>query len=132
MNASSVRIVLIYRPPPSKANGLKTSVFHNEWPTFLSTYVLEEREVLILGDLNFHLDIPDDPDTQRFMSTLASCGLQQHVREPTHIHGHTLDVLITRDCSSIISDIDVSDPGLCDFSGKKTKDHFVVSFFHDL
>ena len=48
----------------------------------------------------------------------------QHVCEPTHVHGHTLDVVIARDTSSILSDVEVTDPGLCDHLGKMSRDHF--------
>ena len=60
------------------------------------------------------------------MDTIKACGLQQHVHEPTHVLGHTLDVVISRDTSHIVSDITVTDPGLCDHLGKLTRDHFAV------
>ena len=42
--------------------------------------------------------------------------------------GHTLDVVISRDTCHIVSDITVTDPGLCDHLGKLTRDHFAVGF----
>jgi len=64
--------------------------------------------------MNFHLDIVDDRDAQRFIGILYPYGLQQHVCEPTHVHGHTLDIVITRNSSTIVSDVEVTDPGLID------------------
>ena len=52
----------------------------------------------------------------------------QHVNEPTHVHGHTLDVVITQETDKIVSCLDVSDPGLFDKSGKIRRDHFAVNF----
>ena len=52
----------------------------------------------------------------------------QHVKEPTHVRGHTLDVVITRETDKIVSNLDVTDPGLIDKSGKVTRDHFAVIF----
>ena len=46
--------------------------------------------------------------------------------------GHTLDVVISRDTSHIVSDIMVSDPALVDHAGKLTRDHFAVSFMTTL
>ena len=45
---------------------------------------------------------------------MESNGLVQHVSEPTHQKGHTLDVLITRQDEDLISDVKVVDPGLSD------------------
>ena len=33
---------------------------------------------------------------------LNSMGLVQHVKRPTHIHGHTLDLIITRQADDIV------------------------------
>ena len=60
------------------------------------------------------------------MDTIKACGLQQHVHESTHVLGHTLDVVISRDNSHIILDVTIADPGLCDHLGKLTRDHFAV------
>ena len=62
------------------------------------------------------------------MDNLKACGLKQHVHEPTHIHGHTLDVVISRDTSDVVSDVTVTDPVLCDHLGAASRDHFAVSF----
>jgi hypothetical protein len=124
----SVRLAVIYRPPPSKDNGLRTSVFlDDEWPAFLANYATISKDIVIVGDMNFHLDVVDNRDAQRFTGILDACGLQQHVCEPTHVRGHTLDVVITRDTSSIVSDVEVTDPGLCDHLGRMSRDHIAVT-----
>ena len=43
------------------------------------------------------MDVPDDLGTRAMNNILQSAGLTQHVTEPTHIRGHMLDLLITRD-----------------------------------
>ena len=48
-----------------------------------------------MGDLNFHLDIPEHRESARLLDILDIYGFQQHVREATHQSGHTLDVVIT-------------------------------------
>jgi len=99
--------------PPSKNNGLKTTTFlENEWPTFLAKYATIPNDIGIVGDMNFHLDIVDDLDALRFIGILDLYGLHQHVCEPTHVHGHTLEVAITRNTSTIVSDVEVTDAGL--------------------
>ena len=53
--------------------------------------------------------------------------LQQHVHQPTHYCGHTLDVLMSRDNSTIVSNSEVKDIGLCDDNGKLIKSHFAIT-----
>ena len=54
--------------------------------------------------------------------------MKQHVTKPTHIGGHILDVIITRDTDNIVSHVDIVDPGLSDSSGKVSRDHLAVTF----
>ena len=70
--------------------------------------------VIIVGDFNIHMDNPQDKGTKDLSYTLDNFGLTQHVTEPTHNRGHTLDLLISRGLS--ISKITVSDVGLSDHS----------------
>ena len=78
--------------------------------------------------MNFHLDNKHDLDTKHFISCLQSFGLCQHVNTATHKHGHTLDVVITRDSSNLVSELTVSDHHLCNDGGKITRDHLAVNF----
>ena len=39
---------------------------------------------LLVGDLNFHLDVPDDVDARRFVDIVESVCLKQLVKETTH------------------------------------------------
>ena len=129
INYYSLRIAVVYRPPPTKQNGVKTNVFlEQEWPQFLAKYATIDKNIIITGDLNFHLDILSDRDTIQFNSVLQSCGMLQHLKEPTHVRGHTLDVVITWETDKVLSCLDVSDPGLLDKSGIITCDHFAVIF----
>ncbi|XP_060568235.1 uncharacterized protein LOC132726859 [Ruditapes philippinarum] len=124
-----MRLAVIYRPPPSKQNGLNTNTFlDHEWPLFLTKYATVDNSAIIVGDLNLHLDIPDNNDTRKFTSNLDACGMHQHVQEPTHVAGHTLDVVISRETDNIVSNIEVVDPGLSDSSGNILRDHFAVTF----
>ena len=45
---------------------------------------------------------------------MESLELQQHVRGPTHIHGHTLDLVVTRLAENIILDTPKADRYLSD------------------
>lgn len=106
---TTVRLAVVYRPPSSKQNGVNIPEFFKKWSTFLAGYATHDKEILIVADLSFHVDVKSDGDTQRFMDTIKACGLQ-HIHEPTHALGHTLDVVISRDTSYIVSDVTDTDP----------------------
>lgn len=71
------------------------------------------------GDFNFHVDQPNDSDSNRFMSILYSFDLKHHVGA-THWDGQTLNLTITR----------ASDDGLVSNCrvGDRISDHFAVHY----
>jgi len=117
VSAQVLGLAVMYRvPSPSKDNCSIIPDFLEQWSTFLVAYTTHNNE--IVGDLNFHVDVKNDRDAQRFMDTIKVCGLQQDVHELNHVLGHTLDVVISSDTSHIISDVTITDPGLNDHLGK--------------
>ena len=121
------RLSIIYRPPPSKRNGLVNTVFFDQWSAYLDIVMLDSHNIIITGDLNFHLDNPAELDVRRFSETLADRGMTQLVKSPTHRGGHILDVVIVRETGSIISALPtVYDPCLCDKQGNIAGDHLAV------
>ena len=74
--------------------------FVDEFTAYLESTVLIKKPVIIMGDFNLHVDDPSDTEAKKFCDMLDSLGLEQHVKHPTHIQGHTLDLVITRCCDS--------------------------------
>ena len=74
--------------------------------------------VIISGDFNAHMDNQSDTFTMEFLNRLNFINFTQHVTQPTHNRGHTLDHLIIHGLSVNISS--VIDVGL--------SDHFCVFF----
>ena len=70
----------------------------------------------ILGDINLHLD-KSNGITNKFNDILTCFDLKQHVNLPTHIHGHWLDLLITKRILNSIKSV---------FSAAGISDHLVV------
>ena len=62
----------------------------------MESVILPKERLLVLGDFNIHVDVPNDIDAVKFLDLLESLGREQHVTEATHIFGHTLDLVITR------------------------------------
>ncbi len=61
----------------------------------LSLVCIKFERILILGDFNIHIDKNDSTMTRDFLSLLDCFDLKQLVDCPTHIKGHTLDLVIT-------------------------------------
>ena len=59
------------------------------------------EELLIVGDFNIHADSSNN-ESQGFLDILNANGLTQHVTNPTHQGGHTLDLVITREHSNLL------------------------------
>ena len=97
-----IHLIIIHRPPYSEAHPTTTSVFLAEFSQYLESAVLCTDQLLISGDFNIHVDVTDDIDASRFRGLLDSIGLDQHVKVSTHISGHTLDLIITRNSDQLL------------------------------
>ena len=53
-------------------------------------------DLVLVGDFNFHYEDTSNGDALKLKELLYSLNLEQHVDEPTHEKGHTLDLVITR------------------------------------
>src|SRR5688572_8838949 len=109
-------IIVIYRPGSENLNG----DFFTEFSNLLTATLKYSCHIIILGDLNIHLDELNNPNTKRFSKLLVTHELIQHVMVPTQTHGHTLDVIITRDDNLLVSNIDIAPPS--------TSDHSIIHF----
>ena len=97
---------------------MSTSTFITEFSDYLESLVMSSEPLLILGDFNIHMDLPDDTDCRNMSDLLVSMGLKQHVLQPTHEIGHPLDLIITRISDNIIA----GRP----YTGELFSDHFPV------
>ena len=106
LNKMNIDIVILYRPPTSPQNGLTTTAFLDEWSPFMAQLTLCKSELIVVGDVNIYLDNQTLHHTVEFIQFLESHGLQQHIQVPTHHHGNTLDVFISRDARIPLTDIE--------------------------
>ena len=89
----------VYRPPASSV--VKCFEDFLSYVGFLSSL---SSSFVICGDFNFHVDTMS-PTVSEFKSVIDSCCLSQYVDFPTHLHGHTLDLLMAPSKFSAISDV---------------------------
>jgi len=84
-----LNFVSLYRPP-----GSGICDFLDDFMSLSGFISSLPSSTIICGDFNIHLDTISN-SSLNFKSMLESCSLVQHIDFPTHIHGHTLDCLIT-------------------------------------
>ena len=109
--SSSYLLLTIYRPPSSNM-----SLFISEFSALLEDIISSLSELIITGDFNIHVDDVTSHCATAFLSILDSFGLSQLVDFPTHISGHTIDLVITRSSSTFFTEVDYTDPSLSDNS----------------
>ena len=77
-----------------------------------------KENFIMSGDINFHLETMD-ANVVTLRNIFESFNLVQHINQPTHCNGHTLDFVLCRD-DLPISSLQVNDVNL--------SDHFLISF----
>ena len=119
IQASSVciHLIVIYRVPPSQKNGLSSTDFMEQFSDFLDTLATLKGKLIIAGDFNIHWDNEDNNEKKELALLLDTYGLLQHVSGQTHIKGHTLDLIITRNDDNCI---------LSTAIGELISDHHVI------
>ena len=78
--------------------------------------LLEPRELVIIGNFNIHVDITSDPLSLKVSDCLVSLGLQQHIHKPTHRANHTLNLVISHNDASMVSDLKFGELAILDHS----------------
>ena len=83
VNKLSTRLVVVYRPPPSRKNGLRYENFAIEWSSYIEQFVEVQEELLFFGDLNIHVDSSNN-ESQGFLDIFNANGLTQHMTSLTY------------------------------------------------
>ena len=103
-NAGSViRIVTVYRPPSAGRKLVSFQTFIEEFSIVLECCATHQTDCVILGDFIVHYDDDRTSITRNLTELLQEADFKQHVREPTHVGDHILDLVITRNSHNIIS-----------------------------
>jgi len=104
----------VYRP----GSQALLELFFDELSAVFERLLAYNCPVVACGDFNVHVDHIDDVNAVRLEQLLQSFGCIQHVTEPTHNAGHTLDIVITR------NDTEISDLRV----GAMVSDHALLRF----
>lgn len=106
-NSVSIRLAVIYRPPPLSTK-CSDGQFLSDFSDFLQLLVLMGNKLLIVGDFNIYVDVAGNATARKFLSLFNSYGLTQNVHNPTHLDGHTLDLVISRPSDNVVTNCVVS------------------------
>ena len=123
--SNSIRLTVVYRPPPSTKNGFKSEQFRSELADYLTDILGQSTSVLLMGDFNVHWENTSNPEAVALREILESTGYTQHVNGPTHKDNHTLDLVISRTHDNVVSSVSIgslfSDHNIihCDLNIKK-------------
>ena len=98
-----VTMLIIYRPEPTAANKYSLSDFFSEFTELISAHHCKDHELLIAGDFNFHINKQNHPYAKKLQDIFEMFGLTQHISGPTHAAGNTLDLVVTRANSNLLT-----------------------------
>ena len=120
----TTRTLLIYRPQrDANDKVVPMKDFFSDFQTHMEKVILSSGHLIISGDFNIHVNKPLDPETIKFNDILNSLGLKQHISQPTHKDGNTLDLLITR----VDDDILDGEPVVMDMISDHAAIHFGIN-----
>ena len=100
--STPVHSLIVYRPPYSEDYPITAGVFFHKFAEYLESVVMSRDKLQKTGDFSFHKDVPTDPNNKHFSDLLYTMGLFQHVKQPSHQHGHILDLIITRQSDDFV------------------------------
>ena len=83
------------------------TVFLEEIVQLFENLVALKNDMILAGDINIHMDT-NESYTNKFKEILNDFNIKQHVHFPTHIQGHTLDVVATFGENPIVSGVEAS------------------------
>ena len=102
----SFMLLIIYRPPSHPGNS--NSDFIDELDSVLTDLSSSSKELIVMGDLNLHMEDNVSPESRRLNNLLFSLNLNSLISESTHVAGHCLDNVITRNISAISIDTSIT------------------------
>ncbi len=102
-NSSYLNFATVYRPPATSMPR-----FLEQFSEFLELLQSYSVPTVISGDFNIYAECSTYPSDQ-FHQLLKDRFLTQHIKFPTNLYDHTLDLVITPDDFDLVSDVKKSD-----------------------
>ena len=100
-NNKYILLIVVYR-----LQFVPVAEFINEFNDLLETFTVLHEDFIIAGDVNIHVETMESP-ARKFNDMIDLYDLKQHVVGPTHIGGHTIDVVITPSKESYVTGVNL-------------------------
>ena len=94
--SNRIKLIVVYSPTPKTGNSQASEQIIAEFGELLDKIAVSPGKMLVVGDLNYHVNDTSDPIAKRFLGFLSASNVHQHVQQVTHEGGHTLDLVMTR------------------------------------
>lgn len=117
----SLKLAVVYRPGRPGTD----PEFLTEFGEFLHHFTNKSDNFVLCGDFNYWVDCPNmKPYSQNFMNLLDENNCQNYVLGPTHLAGHTLDLVIcpSTKVNSLIKNINITP------IDNSVSDHALITF----
>ena len=102
-HGEALHIYVIYRPGHPGTD----RTFMEEFGSFLDGLLGVNGKILICGDFNYWVDDPSaKPYSPEFLDLLEINNLSNHVSFPTHLSGHTLDLVLSPTGENLVKDVE--------------------------
>ena len=115
-NNKNIQVIVLYRPPNTNKR-----IFLEEFSEFLQLQN-ENKNILICGDFNIHLDEIENSYVKEFTELIECHDLENIVNEPTSLSNHIIDLVLQNKNNKIIKNIMIEPE--CDISPV----HKLISF----
>ena len=91
----TLTVLGIYHSPYSDQSQTTNHDFVDEFMDWIAEYIMNDTNVIILGNFNLHVNDLNDDNARNFIETTQALALEQQVRFPTHTSGKMLDLVFT-------------------------------------
>ena len=92
---TALMVLAIYHPPYSEQSQITNHEFLDVFTDWIAEYIMNDTNIIILGDFNLHVNDSNNDDAMNFIETTQALALEQHMKFPTHTSGNTLDLVFT-------------------------------------
>ena len=105
-------VYVLYRQPIGSKFAVSDSIFHDDLDVLLKETTMCVAPAILIGDFNVHYNKSDR--SGKLPSLCDNYNMMQHIHVPTHIHGNTLDLVLSSLDYNLISSLSVYDVALSD------------------
>ena len=95
-HSCTITLLGCYHPPPSKINSARDAVFIDQFGILLEDILPAAGNLIILGDMNIHVNKPEDVIPHDYLQMIEALDLSQLVTFSAPKSGNTLNHVITK------------------------------------